>query len=87
MLFTIKKVTIRPPLSDEENARIAAIATKYNVSKERAVAELLKRGARLEELGDQDLIKMLIAARADYAKVRGKGRMKGRRGRRPAPGG
>lgn len=71
---TLRKVTVRPSLTAEEDARIAALATRYGLSKEKAVGELLKRGVRLADAGDAELNRALREAALSYRAARTRAR-------------
>ena len=69
-----KKVTVRPPLSREVDAKIDYIAKVNDMPKERAVAAFLRRGISLEEAGDAELKRIMREESAEYRIARSNGK-------------
>ena len=65
-----RKVTIRPPLTREDDARLDYIAKINDIPKERAAAALLRRGISLTETGDEMLKRILKEESSEYRTAR-----------------
>lgn len=61
-----RNVTVRPPLTSEDEARIFYIAKKNRMPKERAVAAIIRRGIALEQAGDEMLNRILREEATEY---------------------